>query len=64
MVNFRVRNRDSMASRLRSAGIAVKVDPSQYRNGRFARLKDPGANPTGLWQPGGPGCAPFGRNIR
>jgi glyoxylase I family protein len=53
MVNFRVRDLDSMASRLRSAGITVKVDPRQYPNGRFARLKDPGGNPIELWQPDG-----------
>src|SRR5712691_9898946 len=51
MVNFRVRNLDAMAAQLRAAGIAVKIDPQQYPNGRFARLHDPEGNPIELWQP-------------
>jgi hypothetical protein len=39
MVNFRVR------------GIAVKIDPQSYPNGRFARLHDPEGNPIELWEP-------------
>src|SRR5262249_27594965 len=37
MVNFRVRDLDKMAAQLQAAGIAVKVDPQLYPNGRFAR---------------------------
>ena len=51
MVNFRVRDLDKMAAQLQAAGIAVKVDPQTYPNGRFARLNDPEGNPIELWQP-------------
>jgi len=51
MVNFRVRDLDRMAAQLQAAGIAVKVDPQSYPNGRFARLNDPEGNPIELWQP-------------
>jgi len=53
MVNFRVRNLDAMAAQLRTAGIAIEVDPQQYPNGRFARLHDPEGNPIELWEPTG-----------
>jgi catechol 2,3-dioxygenase-like lactoylglutathione lyase family enzyme len=51
MVNFRVRDLDKMAAQLEAAGIAVKIDPQSYPNGRFARLHDPEGNPIELWQP-------------
>ncbi len=51
MVNFRVWDLDGMAAQLRAAGIAVKIDPQSYPNGRFARLQDPEGNPIELWQP-------------
>jgi glyoxylase I family protein len=51
MVNFRVRDLDKMAAQLQAAGIAVKVDPQSYPNGRFARIHDPEGNPIELWQP-------------
>ena len=54
MVNFRVRDLDKMAAQLRAAGIAVKIDPKSYPNGRFARLHDPEGNPIELWQPAKP----------
>ncbi len=57
MVNFRVRNLDKMAAQLQAAGIAVKIDPQSYPNGRFARLHDPEGNPIELWQPARPGVA-------
>jgi glyoxylase I family protein len=50
MVNFRVRDLDKMAAQLQTAGIAVKIDPQSYPNGRFARLHDPEGNPIELWQ--------------
>jgi predicted enzyme related to lactoylglutathione lyase len=50
MVNFRVRDLDKMAAQLQAAGIAVKIDPQSYPNGRFARLHDPEGNPIELWQ--------------
>jgi catechol 2,3-dioxygenase-like lactoylglutathione lyase family enzyme len=53
MINFRVRNLDQMVRQLEAAGIAVKVDPEQYPNGRFARLQDPEGNPVELWEPAG-----------
>jgi len=56
MVNFRVRDLDKMAAQLQAAGIAVKIDPQSYPNGRFARLHDPEGNPIELWQPKVPGA--------
>ena len=50
MVNFRVRDLAKMAAQLQAAGIAVKIDPQSYPNGRFARLHDPEGNPIELWQ--------------
>jgi glyoxylase I family protein len=50
MVNFRVHDLDKMAKQLTDAGIAVKIDPKIYPNGRFARLHDPEGNPIELWQ--------------
>jgi glyoxylase I family protein len=55
MLNFRVRDLDKMAAQLQAAGIAVKMDPQSYPNGRFARLHDPEGNPIELWQPKAPG---------
>ena len=51
MINFRVADLDKMAGQLEAAGIAVKVDPTTYPNGRFARIHDPEGNPIELWQP-------------
>lgn len=51
MINFRVANLDKMTAQLEAAGIAVKVDPTTYPNGRFARIHDPEGNPIELWQP-------------
>lgn len=51
MVNFRVRDLDAIANQLRAAGIAVKIDPENYPNGRFGRLADPEGNPIELWEP-------------
>jgi len=51
MLNFRVRDLDKMAAQLQAAGIAVKIDPQSYPNGRFAHLHDPEGNPIELWQP-------------
>jgi glyoxylase I family protein len=51
MINFRVSDLDKLAGQLEAAGIAVKVDPTTYPNGRFARIHDPEGNPIELWQP-------------
>jgi glyoxylase I family protein len=51
MINFRVSDLEKMARQLEAAGIAVKVDPTTYPNGRFARIHDPEGNPIELWQP-------------
>ena len=53
MVNFQVRNLDSMVAQQRATGIAVDIDPQQYPNGRFARLRDPEGNAIELWEPQG-----------
>jgi glyoxylase I family protein len=55
MLNFRVRDLDRMVRQLESAGVEVKVDPTTYPNGRFARTHDPEGNPIELWQPMKPG---------
>jgi uncharacterized protein (TIGR02246 family) len=60
MLNFRVRDLDGLVARLRKAGIAVKVDPTTYPNGRFADLHDPEGNPVQLWEPGGVAGDPAG----
>src|SRR5262245_24613161 len=51
MINFRVDDLDKMARQLEAAGIDVKVDPTTYPNGRFARIHDPEGTPIELWQP-------------
>jgi glyoxylase I family protein len=51
MINFRVRDLDRMIKQLKAAGIAVKLDPEQHPNGRFARIHDPEGNPIELWEP-------------
>jgi glyoxylase I family protein len=51
MLNFRVNDLDKMAAQLEASGITVKVDPTTYPNGRFARIHDPEGNPIELWQP-------------
>jgi predicted enzyme related to lactoylglutathione lyase len=51
MLNFRVGNLDKLVKQLEAAGIAVKVDPTAYPYGRFARIHDPEGNPIELWQP-------------
>ncbi len=51
MINFRVPNLDAMVGQLRAAAIEVEVDPENYPNGRFARLRDPEGNPIQLWEP-------------
>ncbi|WP_340425983.1 VOC family protein [Yoonia sp. GPGPB17] len=50
MINFRVDDLDAAVAALDVAGIAVKVAPERYPNGRFARLEDPEGNPIELWQ--------------
>jgi predicted enzyme related to lactoylglutathione lyase len=52
-INFRVDSLDAMVEQLRSAGIAVDIDPESYPNGRFAALADPEGNAIQLWQPEG-----------
>jgi glyoxylase I family protein len=51
LLNFRVRDLDKMAAQLQASGIAIKIDPQAYPNGRFARIHDPEGNPIELWQP-------------
>jgi catechol 2,3-dioxygenase-like lactoylglutathione lyase family enzyme len=50
MINFRVRSLSRMVKQLEAAGVAVKVDPEEYPNGRFARVHDPEGNPIELWE--------------
>ena len=51
LINFRVSDVDKMAAQLEAAGTPVKLDPTTYPYGRFARLHDPEGNPIELWQP-------------
>lgn len=51
MINFRVRDLAAVIAELTAAGIEVVADPTEYPNGRFARLKDPEGNPIELWEP-------------
>jgi glyoxylase I family protein len=51
MINFRVRNLDTMVAQLEASGVEVTIDPENYPNGRFARLHDPEGNPVELWEP-------------
>jgi predicted enzyme related to lactoylglutathione lyase len=51
MVNFRVRDLESMVAQLKAAGIEVTITPDTEPYGRFARLTDPEGNPIELWQP-------------
>jgi glyoxylase I family protein len=51
VINFRVRDLNRMMEQLKAAGIAVKLDPKEYPNGRFARIHDPEGNPIELWEP-------------
>ena len=51
LVNFRVSDLDKMVAQLEAAGMAIKVDPTRYPYGRFARLHDPEGNPLELWEP-------------
>jgi glyoxylase I family protein len=53
-LNFRVTDLDAMVRQLRSAGLAVEVDPEVYLNGRFTSLQDPEGNVIQLWQPAEP----------
>ena len=51
MVNFRVRDLDKIAAQLQAAGIAVKVYPQSYPDGRSSGCAIPQGNPIELWQP-------------
>ena len=50
MVNYRVRDLDSMLGQLRQAGVEVE-GPRDDENGRFAWATDPDGNRFELWQP-------------
>ncbi|HZB27728.1 MAG TPA: VOC family protein [Gemmatimonadales bacterium] len=56
VINFRVRDLNRMVEQLKTARIAVKLDPKEYPNGRFARIHDPEGNPIELWEPRTPGA--------
>jgi predicted enzyme related to lactoylglutathione lyase len=55
MLNLRVSDLDGLIARLRAAGVAVETKPEWDHPdvGRFARIRDPEANPIELWQPAG-----------
>ncbi len=51
MVNFRVRDLDSLLADLRAAGVEVSREEEMDGVGRFARIHDPEGNPIELWEP-------------
>jgi glyoxylase I family protein len=51
IIIFRVNDLDKMFAQLEAASIAVKMAPTAYPKGRFARVHDQEGNPIELWQP-------------
>ncbi|MEX2212456.1 MAG: VOC family protein [Gaiellaceae bacterium] len=51
MVNYRVRDLDSVLARLRAAGVEVDDRLEETENGRFGWAIDPEGNRLELWQP-------------
>lgn len=53
MLNFRVRDMDSLLEQLNALGIAIitKDEWDTPETGRFARIHDPEGNPIELWEP-------------
>ena len=51
MVNFRVRDLDAMTAQLRAAGIQVKIDATEYPNGRFGAYTIRRATPSSYGSP-------------
>jgi catechol 2,3-dioxygenase-like lactoylglutathione lyase family enzyme len=53
MLNFRVRDLDSLLEQLNAAGVEVmtKEEWDTPETGRFARIHDPEGNPIELWEP-------------
>jgi predicted enzyme related to lactoylglutathione lyase len=53
MLNFRVRDMDSLLQQLNAAGIEIttKGEWDTPETGRFARIHDPEGNPIELWEP-------------
>lgn len=53
MINFRVEDLDTLLTKLKGAGIAVRTDPAwdSPETGRFARIEDPEGNNIELWEP-------------
>ena len=58
MLNLRVSDLDGLLDQLRTAGIAVSVQPETDAPevGRFARVHDPEGNAIELWEPPTPGA--------
>ena len=51
MVNYRVRDLDSMLAQLRAAGVNVDDRVEEIANGRFGWATDPEGNRFELWEP-------------
>lgn len=53
MLNFRVRDLDSLLEQLNAAGIAIETrdEWDSPETGRFARIHDPEGNAIELWEP-------------
>ena len=51
MLNFRVRDLDTLVAQLRAGGVEVKELDEMPGIGRFAHLADPEGTPIELWEP-------------
>ena len=50
MLNFRVRDMDSMVRQLRAKDVVVDVDPQVHPSGIYASFVDPEGNPVTIWE--------------
>jgi predicted enzyme related to lactoylglutathione lyase len=52
IINYRVRDLDSLLTQLRAASVQVVAGPTTDFNGRFAWIMDPDGRKVELWEPG------------
>jgi predicted enzyme related to lactoylglutathione lyase len=51
MINFRVKNMDSLLIQLREESVEILGEPETYEYGKFAWVMDPEGNKIELWEP-------------
>ena len=51
IINFRVKNLDTLLSQLQSEGVTIVGEPQTYSYGKFAWILDPDGNKIELWEP-------------